>query len=130
MSNATTILKFLQERNASCDDCIARETRIEPRQQGDQICRRLGPSVLIRRQDRCALCGHTKTVNVLPVTTSGAVTPPASPTGPTMPRDPAVRARLVCGKLDLNEVKLVSRVLEAAGAVLRHMVVKSGVYNN
>jgi len=67
MSNAETILEFLEEsRKGVCDDCISRETRVEPRQQVYQICRQLEHrGTVTRRKDSCALCGHTKTVNIV-----------------------------------------------------------------
>ncbi len=62
MSNAETILEFLEASpKGVCDDCISRETRVEPRQQVYQICRQLERrETVTRRKDCCALCGHTK----------------------------------------------------------------------
>jgi hypothetical protein len=68
MSNAETILEFLDERFSTgvCDDCISRETRVEPRQQVNQICRQLEQRRTIARYiERCAVCGHTKRVNII-----------------------------------------------------------------
>ena len=65
MSNAETILEFLEGfPTGVCDDCISRETGVEPRQQVNQICRQLEQrQTITRRKDRCVRCGHTKTVN-------------------------------------------------------------------
>ncbi len=118
MSNADTILKFLEGANACCDDCIAAETRIEPRQQVNQICRRMEPQIT-RRQDRCARCGRTKTVNVIHLDAAGPrVTASPKTPGPTTSPDPNVRAKLICGKLRLNDVELVGRLLQVAAAAL------------
>jgi hypothetical protein len=67
MSNAETILEFLERFSEGvCDDCISHETGVEPRQQVYQICRRLEQrDTITRRKYCCALCGHTKTVNLL-----------------------------------------------------------------
>lgn len=119
MTNADTILKFLEGTNGCCDDCIAAETRIEPRQQVNQICRRMEPRQITRRQDRCARCGRMKTVNVIHVNAPQPRVAALSRTsGPTTSRDPHVRAKLICGKLELNDVELVRRLLQAAAAVL------------
>lgn len=67
MSNAETILEFLERfPKGVCDDCISRETRVEPRQQVNQICRQLEQrETTTRCKDRCALCGHTKTLTII-----------------------------------------------------------------
>ena len=76
MSNAETILEFLERSpKGACDDCISRETRVEPRQQVYQICQRMEQRrTIMRRKGRCPLCGHTKTVSVI---TAGASEPEA-----------------------------------------------------
>ncbi len=119
MSNAQTILEFLEGTTPCCDDCIATETGIEPRQQVNQICRRLEPRHITRSQDRCARCGRTKTVNVIRDSTPQArVAVSATTPESSRSRDPHVRARLVCDKLDLNDIELVRRLLEAVTALL------------
>jgi hypothetical protein len=119
MNNADTILRFLEGTDSCCDDCIARATHIEPRQQVNQICRRMESSALTRRQDRCALCGRMKTVNVLRISPGQpSVAPPPLTARPTISRNTVTRARLICGKLDLNEIKLVGSLLQAATAIL------------
>ena len=67
MSNAQTILEFLERfPQGVCDDCISRETGVEPRQQVHQICRRLEQrKTITRHKDRCARGDHTKTLNVI-----------------------------------------------------------------
>jgi hypothetical protein len=119
MSNAKTILKFLEATTACCDDCISTATGIEPRQQVNQICRRLEPRGITRRRDQCSRCGRTKTVNVLSGTTPQARIPlPATPSELAMSRVPNLRAKLVCNRLDLNDIELVRRLLEAVTVVL------------
>ncbi|WP_447860815.1 hypothetical protein [Nitrospira calida] len=117
MSNAETILKFLEGTTACCDDCIATATGIEPRQQVNQICRRLEPRHITRRQDRRVRCGRTKTVNVIRDSTPQARVTVSAPE-PAMSRGLSLRAKLICDKLDLNDIELVRRLLETVTAVL------------
>jgi len=67
MSNADAIREFLSRSpQGACDDCISQVTHVDPRQQVYQICRRLEQrGTITRRKDRCALCGHTKTVSTI-----------------------------------------------------------------
>jgi hypothetical protein len=67
MSNAETILEFLEGYpKGVCDNCISRETRVQPRQQVNQICRRLEQKEeIMRRAGRCALGDHTKMLNII-----------------------------------------------------------------
>lgn len=118
MSNADTILKFLEGANACCDDCIAAETRIEPRQQVNQICRQMEARQITRRQDRCARCGRMKTVNVIHVNAPQPESRRPRELGPTTSPDPNVRAKLISGKLQMNDVALVGRLLRAVAAAL------------
>ena len=47
-----------------CDDCLSAKTRIQPRQQVNQLCRKLRSKNLIRRfLGGCDGCGGIKTVN-------------------------------------------------------------------
>src|SRR5712692_1204268 len=121
MNNPETILRFLKGiPNGACDDCISRQTGIEPRQQVNQICRRIEQQrTITRRRDRCAVCGHTKTVNITRGSGSEAEAA-ASPRAveSVTAHDAHVRAKLICGKLDLNEVRVVDSLLQAAAAVL------------
>jgi hypothetical protein len=118
MSNADVILRFLEGRNGCCDDCIAAETHIEPRQQVNQICHRLEPQIT-RRQDRCTWCGRTKTVNVIQVNAPQTQVEVSPRTLATMNSpDSHVRARLICGRLELNDVDVVDRLLQAAAKAL------------
>jgi len=68
MNNPETILEFLEATSkAYCDDCLSKETRVEPRNQVNQICRRLqGELKLVRREGRCALCDREKKLNIIP----------------------------------------------------------------
>ena len=67
MSNNDHILRYLnQSGDALCDDCLSGQTGIEPRQQVNQICRRLESSGrLTRHQATCAGCSRFKVVNTL-----------------------------------------------------------------
>jgi hypothetical protein len=63
MSNAERIVEFLERfPNGVCDDCISRETGVEPRQQVYQLCQRMEGRTVTRRKGRCALCDRTKTL--------------------------------------------------------------------
>lgn len=117
MSNAETILNFLKRKTACCDDCIATATGIKPRQQVNQICRRLEPRHITRRQGRCVRCGRTKTVNVIVDSTPPNRVPMSTPE-PSMSRGLSLRAKLVCDKLDLNNIELVRRLIETVTALL------------
>jgi hypothetical protein len=76
MSNAEAILDFLERfPKGVCDDCISRETGVEPRQQVYQICRRLEGRTIRGAKGRCALCDRTKTLRVIP---AGASAPEAT----------------------------------------------------
>jgi len=79
MSNAEAILEFLERfPKGVCDDCVSRETRVEPRQQVNQICRHLEQrGTITRPKDRCGLCGHTKTVSVVNIGRRRASAPDA-----------------------------------------------------
>ncbi len=65
MSNTDHILDYLNESGGNlCDDCLSKQTGIKPRQQVNQICRRLGSTErLTRRQATCARCNRFKVVN-------------------------------------------------------------------
>lgn len=66
MSNSDIILEYLEENapGGYCDDCISGQLGIEPRQQVNQICRRLMQRGAISRNDGvCASCGGSKIVN-------------------------------------------------------------------
>ncbi len=67
MRNAETILEFLERfPTGVCDDCISRETGVEPRQQVYQICRRMEQRrTITRAKARCVLCERTKTVTII-----------------------------------------------------------------
>jgi Domain of unknown function (DUF4145) len=61
------ILEFLESfPKGCCDDCISQKTGIAPRQQVNQICRRLEQQgKVIRRRGPCELGGHIKILNIL-----------------------------------------------------------------
>jgi hypothetical protein len=67
MTNAERILEALEKATGGCcDDCLSRRSRVEPRQQVNQVCRRLEKAgALTRGEGRCAACKATKTVSVL-----------------------------------------------------------------
>jgi hypothetical protein len=65
MTNAEKIIELLESlRGPCCDDCISLRARVEPRQQVNQICRRLeGSGGLVREESVCVLCGTSKETN-------------------------------------------------------------------
>lgn len=66
MSNTDLILGFLGEIHPEkfCDDCLSTELDIYPRQQVNQICRKLETKGMLSRQvDTCVSCGKIKKVN-------------------------------------------------------------------
>ncbi len=65
MSHREAILEVLEKfPQGVCDDCLAQRTGIHPRQQVNQLCRRMDGKTLVRRQGPCAVCGRRKVVNV------------------------------------------------------------------
>ena len=67
MGNTDIVIEFLElhQPKPYCDDCISNETRIEPRQQVNQICNRLSnQGISIRRDVNCTICGKLKKCNV------------------------------------------------------------------
>lgn len=67
MSNVDTIVEFLESvGRGCCDDCISRETGVKPRQQVNQICRRLEEQgKIVREEGRCALGDHRKKLSIV-----------------------------------------------------------------
>ena len=62
--HADQILNMLSEQSNLCDDCLSAKTRIRPRQQVNQLCRKLQLKNLIRRfLGGCDGCGGFKTIN-------------------------------------------------------------------
>jgi hypothetical protein len=62
--HADQILNVLSGDSNLCDDCLSAKTRIQPRQQVNQLCRKLRSKNLIRRfLGGCDGCGGIKTVN-------------------------------------------------------------------
>jgi len=62
------VIDFLetQHQDPICDDCISEISRVEPRQQVNQICRRVAKTGnILRSTGTCAICGKTKLCNVL-----------------------------------------------------------------
>lgn len=92
MSHADAILEYLEAHpGGACDDCISRETGIKPRQQVNQLCRRMEGKRLTRRQDQCPVCGHHKRVNLVQSgTRQGEV--PATTDAPPQPRSLSIEA--------------------------------------
>jgi hypothetical protein len=67
MTNAERILEALESvAGGCCDDCLSRRSRVTPRQQVNQVCRRLeNAGALSREETACAVCGARKTVSSL-----------------------------------------------------------------
>jgi hypothetical protein len=66
LSNSDNILEFLEANypNQYCDDCISTELGIRPRQQVNQICRRLEKDGKIKRlRLKCENCHKIKITN-------------------------------------------------------------------
>ena len=74
MSNTHHILEYLNESKKNfCDDCLSGQTGIKPRQQVNQICRRLVKSgQIIRLKAACTLCNKFKVVNSTSLTNFNA----------------------------------------------------------
>jgi hypothetical protein len=63
MTNTQMVLVQVKKA-ALCDDCISAETGVKPRQQVNQICRRMSKAGEIRREKReCQRCHKDKLVN-------------------------------------------------------------------
>jgi len=68
MSNSEMILELLGEIYPAgyCDDCLSKELSIRPRQQVNQICRKLeGKGKLVRQDGLCEKCKKEKKTNTL-----------------------------------------------------------------
>lgn len=65
MDNKEIIYKFLKDRKIQlCDDCLSEELDINPRQQVNQLCRKLHSEGLIdRASGQCDFCRKDKLVN-------------------------------------------------------------------
>jgi hypothetical protein len=65
MTNTERIQAILQSAGEPiCDDCLAMRADVQPRQQVNQICRRLADHGDIdREQGTCSICGKAKIVN-------------------------------------------------------------------
>lgn len=66
MANADSILELLDDifPNAYCDDCLSGELGIQPRQQVNQIGRRLeSMGKTVRQRGTCSSCNKNKTIN-------------------------------------------------------------------
>ncbi len=66
MTNREIIVKLIKEKipTGICDDCISQISRIQPRQQVNQICNQLSSNGLIsRKKSICCICKKIKTVN-------------------------------------------------------------------
>lgn len=70
-SNREKIVQYLEENeDGSCDDCISTRLKITPRQQVNQICRRLANSGTIQRtREICPFCQNRKLNNRLIIAT-------------------------------------------------------------
>lgn len=67
MTNTERIRETLRSVDAPiCDDCLAMQASITPRQQVNQICRQLADRGDVdREQGMCTICGKAKIVNSL-----------------------------------------------------------------
>ncbi len=77
MSNAALILELLDEikPNRYCDDCLSRDLSIQPRQQVNQICRRLeGQGKIVREMGVCDSCKKYKTTSFIYATATSLPT--------------------------------------------------------
>jgi hypothetical protein len=69
MKRANQVLEFLEEKNKKyCDDCLSLLLKIEPRQQVNQISRKLLMEKKIsRNKDVCAWCSKIKLINYVTI---------------------------------------------------------------
>ena len=109
MGNTELVLELLEARSPQplCDDCISAATGIEPRQQVNQITRRLCDRGVTRRDERdCADCGGTKKCSVLQgpreslrqarvVEAAGVYSAPLRAAPPAMPQVNEMRDQIV-----------------------------------
>jgi len=68
MNNAEIVLEVLDDIRPEkyCDDCLSDELQIKPRQQINQICRRLADQgMIIRERSICSSCKKQKLTNLL-----------------------------------------------------------------
>jgi hypothetical protein len=67
--NSEKIIKFLTDNpEGSCDDCISTRLKIKPRQQVNQICRKLENNKIIeRKREKCPFCKKEKINNKLTI---------------------------------------------------------------
>ncbi|MEK4824580.1 hypothetical protein NSS71_08475 [Niallia sp. FSL W8-0951] len=66
MSNIESVLNFITKNPSQyyCDDCLSEVLSITPRQQINQICRKLEKgNTLIREVDQCSNCSKDKILN-------------------------------------------------------------------
>jgi len=79
MTNAEKILELLEViRGPACDDCISLRSGVRPRQQVNQICRRLeGGGAVLRQRSVCVVCKGSKQTNS--INKSGALPPLGQP---------------------------------------------------
>lgn len=74
MTNTDRIKATLESVDAPiCDDCLAMQAAIQPRQQVNQICRQLADHGEVdREQGMCTICGKAKIVNSVITSTNVA----------------------------------------------------------
>jgi hypothetical protein len=67
MRNSERLLKCLRNhKHPLCDDCLGDLSGVRPRQQVNQLCRRMAAEgVIIRARGRCRHCTGEKLVNGL-----------------------------------------------------------------
>jgi len=76
MTHKESILTYLRRADIQlCDDCLAQELAIQPRQTINQICRSLASQgATYRTRNQCHQCGKTKLVNRMPAEERGTET--------------------------------------------------------
>ena len=79
-SNRSRIIDFLKgEDEGFCDDCLSLRLQIFPRQQVNQICRKLqSEGIVYRRRGICHACGRNKIINFLGAKSARTIVPERS----------------------------------------------------
>ncbi len=65
MTNTGVVADFISKGNKYCDDCLSEVLDIKPRQQINQICRRLKKNGTYQREvGQCANCSKDKLITL------------------------------------------------------------------
>jgi len=105
MTHSDIILEYLDEARPGgvCDDCLSKATSIRPRQQVNQLCRRLSDQALVHRlPGKCETCGRRKTVNS--EAAAGGASAGTSPVRPERGLEPAP-SRSSARDLDIEKLR-------------------------